>query len=156
NLEAVRRPCVAAGLEDVASAHGRIEEPGGASEIPARFGEAAGEQQIEMAVLEIERLASEHAERGGEALFRRGLLRPAPRRGAQFGFDGFEVAVEVRFAAGLLARWIGGQKGGRCGIGLAPPLEKTGHDGVPFAWHISDYATRISHAMFRGRQCLKS
>src|ERR1019366_47695 len=50
NLGAVRRPCVAAGLEDVASAHGRIEEPGGAGELPARFGEAAGEQQIAMAV----------------------------------------------------------------------------------------------------------
>ena len=55
------------------------------------------------------------------------------RRGAQFVFDGSEVAVEVPFAAGLLARWIGGQKGGRRGIGLAPPLEKPGHDGVPFA-----------------------
>ena len=91
-----------------------------------------------MAVLEIERLASEEAERGGETLFGAGLLRPPPRCGAQFGFDGFKVAVEVCFAAGLLARGIGGQKGGRCRIGLAPPIEKAGHDGVPFAWHISE------------------
>ena len=71
-----------------------------------------------MAVLEIERLACEEAERDGEAIFRRGLLQPVPRRGTQFGFDGFEVAVELRFAAGLLARRIGRQKGGRCGICL--------------------------------------
>ena len=150
NLEDVRRPRVAAGLEDVASAHGRIEEPGGSGEFLARFGEAAVEQQIEMAVLEIECLAREDAECGDQSLFRCGLPRPTPRRGAKFGFDGFEVAVEVRFAAGLLACRIAAQKGRRLGFGLAPPLEKAGRDGVPFVWHVSDYATQMSCAMFRG------
>ena len=38
--------------------------------------------------------------------------------------------------AGLLPPGIAGQKGGQRRIGLAPPLEKAGHNGVPVAVHI--------------------
>ena len=124
HLQAASGPGVAAGLQDVGGAHPRIETPGLARQAGPDGRKPAGQQHLQVPILQPQGRPPELGEGGGDPLVSGRAFRPRARQSLQLSLHPAEEPLELAFRGGLLGGRKSAAKNRQAGRAVPPKRDR--------------------------------